>query len=111
MGILCHGEPITTPPSSVLRDGVRWRNLSSREELSQSCLCCRGLPKLLLMLMFRQSCKGTFFTDGLWLSKGPLYQYSCRCPCRIDGLFGEHCDIPVEHSCINVSYNGWVGRG
>ena len=25
-----------------------------------------------------------------------------RCPCRIDGVFGELCNITVEQSCLNV---------
>ena len=32
-----------------------------------------------------------------------------RCPCRIDGVFGELCNITVEQSCLNVGVQGQPG--
>ncbi|MEW5312044.1 MAG: hypothetical protein WDW38_003706 [Sanguina aurantia] len=47
------------------------------------------------------SYEGLLGPDGWCNNDLPSYQAGQVCPCRLDGLWGERCDIPIEHFCIN----------
>ena len=59
----------------------------------------------------------------LWLAFPQQRHTECRCECKLDGMAGNACELPVEQTCINQCsgrgacylgfckcFDGWYGH-